>query len=335
VETDDKKIREITTGIISLPSVLVAHEMGFFTYLARGPRTIRDICEKFAMPVRAAECLAVLLASLELLEAKNGAYSLSPIARDFLLPESPYSNCGFLNYLIKYRASYSFDSIKTAYKTGQPQWFGPNTAVFEQNKANPEAAEAFTMAMHALALGPASGWPKKLDMSNVRSFVDIAGGSGAHSMAVCRQWKQIKATVFDLATVTQVTRKLIEKEGLAESVKVLPGDMFKDALPAGDAHFYSNIFHDWSPEECLMLAKKSFEALSKGGRIMLHEILLNDQRSGPFVPAATNLSMLLWYQTGRQYSGKEYCEILAQAGFKRTEVTPTYGYWSIVSGIRE
>lgn len=45
-------------------------------------------------------------------------------------------------------------------------------------------------------------------------------------------------------------------------------NMFNDEWPRGyDAHFFSNIFHDWSWSTCQLLAKKSFCALPSGGKI--------------------------------------------------------------------
>jgi hypothetical protein len=43
--------------------------------------------------------------------------------------------------------------------------------------------------------------------------------------------------------------------------------------------------------------------------------------------------MLLWC-TGQQYSGRELSDMLSEAGFKDIEVKPTFGYWSIVTGIK-
>jgi hypothetical protein len=41
-----------------------------------------------------------------------------------------------------------------------------------------------------------------------------------------------------------------------------------------DAHFFSNVWHDWNEAQCANLAARSFKALPSGGRILLHEMLL-------------------------------------------------------------
>jgi hypothetical protein len=37
---------------------------------------------------------------------------------------------------------------------------------------------------------------------------------------------------------------------------------------------------------------------------------------------------------GQQYSGRELRSMLIEAGFRRVEVKPTFGYWSIVTGVK-
>jgi acetylserotonin N-methyltransferase len=109
-------------------------------------------------------------------------------------------------------------------------------------------------------------------------------------------------------------------------------NMFTQAWPQGhDAHFFSNIFHDWSDDTCRLLARKSFEALPSGGRILLHEMLMDDDGAGPWPVAAFSLLMLIGTK-GRQYSLPELAEFLASAGFVDVEsARSSSGYYSLVN----
>jgi hypothetical protein len=60
-----------------------------------------------------------------------------------------------------------------------------------------------------------------------------------------------------------------------------------------------------------MRAEGGFENLAPGGRIILHEKLLNDAKTGPFAIAAFSIAMLLWTE-GEQYSGQELSTMLAE-----------------------
>jgi acetylserotonin N-methyltransferase len=108
--------------------------------------------------------------------------------------------------------------------------------------------------------------------------------------------------------------------------------MFTEDWPEGhDAHFFANVFHDWSDETNRLLAQKSFAALPSGGRIFLGEILMDDDGAGPWHAASFSLLMLIG-TLGKQYSLAEFRAILESAGF--TDVTAQRtggGYYSLVS----
>ena len=93
------------------------------------------------------------------------------------------------------------------------------------------------------------------------------------------------------------------------------------------------IFHDWPPDRGRMLARKSFQSLPPGGRIVIHEMLFNNDRTGPFPVAAFNLDMLA-AMPGQQYSKRELSTMLTEAGFRDIEVKPTFGYWSVLTGVK-
>ena len=82
---------------------------------------------------------------------------------------------------------------------------------------------------------------------------------------------------------------------------------------------------------CFALGKE-LPKLTEWGRIILHEVLYNDEKTGPFAAAAYSMIMQAWAPGGRQYSQKELVEMLQNAGFMRVEIIPTFGFMSIVTG---
>ena len=84
--------------------------------------------------------------------------------------------------------------------------------------------------------------------------------------------------------------------------------------------------HDWTLEQCRFLAEKSFVALPSGGRLIVHELLLDSDKAGPVVPSLMSMVMLLWTE-GRQYSGAELTELLQSVGFTEVRANQTFGSW--------
>jgi 3-hydroxy-5-methyl-1-naphthoate 3-O-methyltransferase len=73
-----------------------------------------------------------------------------------------------------------------------------------------------------------------------------------------------------------------------DRITVTSGGFFADAgFPAGhDLHLFSMSMHDWDEECDQLLLRKSFEALDRGGAVLICELLVDDDKTGP-VPAAS------------------------------------------------
>ncbi|TCC32659.1 methyltransferase, partial [Kribbella capetownensis] len=87
-------------------------------------------------------------------------------------------------------------------------------------------------------------------------------------------------------------------------------------LPAGhDVVLLSMIMHDWTPEQDLAILRKCFAALPSGGRIVISELLVNDEKTGPPAAALMSLNMLVETAGGRNYTAAEYEHWLHATGF--------------------
>merc|ERR1712228_59389 len=89
-------------------------------------------------------------------------------------------------------------------------------------------------------------------------------------------------------TTAPIAREYIDAAQLSDKIEVKEGDFFLDAFPSQvDLVFFSNILHDWPEETNMMLLHKAYDSLSDGGRIVISEMLLeNDVKSS--TSSATN-----------------------------------------------
>jgi O-methyltransferase/methyltransferase family protein len=328
--TDERPFWDLIFGGLAYHAVLVAHDLKLFALIADGPRTLSEICDKTLISRRPARAILTTCVALGLLDVEEERYSLTPVAEDYLIESSPTYFGGFLDMLAANDAVFSFESLKKATLTNRPQVYGGDD-VFGSHEAQAALARAFTLGMHGHSAGAASAWPDAIDLTEHRRMLDVGGGSGAHSIGAALRWPKLEATIFDMPPVCEVAQEFAAKYGLQSRVKTHVGDIWEDQFPPADLHFYADICHDWPPEKCRALLKKSFESLPVGGRVILHEMLYNDEKTGPSQAAAYSVAMLLWTE-GQQYSGRELRAMLAEAGFNDIEVKQTFGYWSIVTG---
>ena len=328
--TDGKVVWDIIFYVTGLPAVFVSHDLGLFEVLDDSPASLSELAGRLGIAERPLEALLAINTSMGLLAKKEGLYSLTQVAEEYLTSKSDCYMGGPLELISKNDFSTSISALKNAVSTNSAQTYGDGE-LFKSHQDMAEEAKVFTRAMHGFSMAPALHWPSKLDLSSSTHFLDIGGGSGAHTVGVLSRWKQMRGTLFDLAPICEVARETFLQYALQDRADTSVGDLWGTEFPEADVHFYSQIFHDWPREKCEFLAKKSFRSLSPGGRILIHEILYTDDRSKPLAAAASSIGMLLWTE-GKQYSGKEIMAMLQEAGFVDIEVVPTYADWSVVSG---
>ena len=146
-------------------------------------------------------------------------------------------------------------------------------------------------------------------------LLDIAGGSGIYACAITAGHSDVRATVFEKPPVDQVAAQLIAERGYAERVSVLAGDMFSDPLPTGfDMHLFSNGLHDWDTPVVKRLLEKSFAALPSGGLLVIHDMHLHADKTGP-LPVAKYSALLMHSTEGKCYSLTEMRGYLDELGF--------------------
>jgi acetylserotonin N-methyltransferase len=223
-----------------------------------------------------------------------------------------------------------------AMKTGKrPETFRSGAPEWERGEMSAQAAERIASFMHSHSMAPARGAAAQAVFGEVRHLMDVGCGSGVYGIEIARAHPALKVVLMDLKEVAAAAQRYVDAADVGGRVTTAGVNMFEEAWPThADAHFFANVFHDWSEETNRLIARKSFAALPSGGRIFLSEILMDDDGAGPWHAAAFSLLMLIG-TLGKQYSLPEYRDILGGAGFTEVEAVRTGGgYYSLVSAVK-
>ncbi len=327
---DDRAIWDLWLSMHHLPAATAAEELGIFDALCETPLSFDDLAAKFSLNRRALSALMAMLCALKLTTRREGVYRPTAVTRDYLKSDSEY----FWGPLL---SSYKNESsvhkqLMELLKQGDTDMSGRHVEGWAAGKIEAETAKFIARFMHAHSLPAAVAAARSGVYDGVKKFLDVGGGSGVFAIAAAQRHPDLAATVMDLDTMCAAAQEIfIEGSGVETRVDTAAVDMFREDWPQGyDALFFSNIFHDWNEDTNAVLAKKSFDALPSGGRIFLHEMLMNDNEDGPLTTASFSMLMLRGTK-GKQYTLRELGGILEGAGFAGVAATQTSPYYSVVS----
>ena len=330
---EDAAIWELWLSIFQLPAVTVAAELGIYESLRAGRATADELATRGNLDPRATRVLLDLLAALRLLGYDGATYELAPLGRTYLLNDSPYCWLPLLAS-VKHMGFVRPLQLALAKALRQNGVVGRPAQSWAEGSIDPELAATVSQIMHCHSLPAAVGVALHGNLGDARRVLDVGGGSGCFSIALAQRYPTIRCTVLELASVCTVAQRYIVEGGVADRVDTSSVDMFRSPWPAGyDAILMSNVMHDWDRARNAELAARAFAALPSGGRICLHEMLLDDH--GPSAPTTAAFSMLmLLTNPGRQYQLAELRELLSEAGFASITAAATYGRYSLVRGTK-
>lgn len=324
--------RESLTAIDALTAAIV--HLDLFTALADDPADLPAICRRFSIHPRPTDTLCTLLVANGFLR-RDGDHVLhvTDTAREFLVSGSPFDA---RPYYASIADKPGVSDFLTVLRTDRPaNWPGEEGEADWHAAMRTEAfAESFTAAMdcRGRVLGP--GLAAALAGSPPRRLLDVGGGSGVYAIAVAQALPQVRATVLEASPVDAIAKRTISAAGLGGRIDVVTADMFTDAWPADhDTHLFSNVLHDWNEADCRRLLATSVATLPDGGRLLVHDMLLDDDKSGPLW--AAEYSVLLTTVTqGRLYSTAEIGGWLTDLGMRIVDRAPTALGRSVLTAVQ-
>ena len=302
----------ILGGHIFFETLRTACQLDLFTLLHERKSLTREEMRKLLnledQPLR---IILLGLTSVKLLKKKGDEYSNTKIAE---ICFSRYSSRNVLaciewQHQINYRPLYHlFESVKENTNVGLSELEGTEPTLYGRLEHNPQLEQIFQDAMQQLSIQTNRLLVEAVDLSKTKHLVDVGGGDGTNIMEFARKWPHLKATVFDFPGACSIADENLETNGLSHRLNTIPGNCFKDEFPKhADSFLFSHFFTIWSPDKDKFLLKKAYQALPKGGRVIVFNMMQKDDETGP-LSAAVGSPYFLSLATGEGmlYTSKEY-----------------------------
>ncbi len=234
------------------------------------------------------EALLTALCGLGLVVAKEARYSNAPACEEYLVPGRKAYFGDYFRLQTDRLIFPAFAHLTELLQRGRTPaaW-----RRYDELMRDPREAEQFSHGQHHGSLGPATALAKKLDLSGRGALLDVGGGSGAFTIALCKRNPALRATLLDYEGALSVARGYVAKAELSDRVGYFPGNALRIQWPAGHDTILMSYLLSAVDGECIdPLIESAFAALPAGGMLVVHDFMADDDRCGP--PDAA-----LWFLT--------------------------------------
>ena len=299
-------LAEMLRGFQASRIALTAVELNVFTAVGKGAAA-EEVASRIGADSRATAILLDALAALGLLEKRGATYRNTPDTARYLDEASPENER--LATLHTVHMWQTWSTLTECVRAG-----GSVTAR-EEKPAEKDWTEAFIAAMARNAAERAPRVAAAVGAERVRRMLDIGGGPGSYAIAFARANPRLRAVVLDKPEVLEIARRHIAAAGFEERITTQPGDLKRDRFGEGyDLALVSNICHMLSPEQNRDLLARAAAALVPGGRLVIHDFILDGDRTSPQAAAVFAVNMLVATAAGNSYTEQEYAAWLQAAG---------------------
>ncbi len=309
--TDRRALSAVAYGFIGSKALFAALELDLFTHLAQGGRRVDELVERTGVAENRLRTLLHALAALGLVVREDDAYANAPASARYLVRGDGEQFGEYFRLQIG-RQIYPALAHLDAGMAGNSGAFDTLAGLM----ADADEARTFTDAQHAGSLAAARVLAARRDRAGARSLLDVGGGSGAFSIALCAANPRLRATVLDLPAVLAVAERERVTAGLTDRITLLPGDATATDWPGGqDVVLMSYLLSALDDEQIDLVLARAAATLDPGGLLVVHDFALDDDGAGPQFAALWFLQYLAYNPGSVSFSAADLGRRLALHGF--------------------
>uniref|UniRef100_A0A7S4VLU3 O-methyltransferase domain-containing protein n=1 Tax=Alexandrium monilatum TaxID=311494 RepID=A0A7S4VLU3_9DINO len=320
---DDVDIDSVAYGFMASQALFAGLELGVFDHIAAageaglGAAAIGKACGVEAP--RMQTLLTALTAVKCLKRGSDGLYTLSPNTAQYMVTSSRHFYGDYLRLQIGRQFYHRMGALPDVMTSGKApsyaSWF-----------SDPEVAKTYTDAQHNGSVATAKYLvKKKLQLGNISSMLDVGGGSGAFSYVFVGATPGLRSTVLELPEVCRTGEgiKAKQPEDVRERVNFVELDASSPQWPVNETAYDVVLMSYISgsvPESIIgSLYANAMKALKPGGRLLVHDFMVNDSLDGPALGALWGLQHVTVNADGLGLCPKEIIDRMAAAGFNASK----------------
>jgi SAM-dependent methyltransferase len=303
------------TGLVAARALSTSTMLGVFDALAERSARPAELADRLGLdPLGTETLLSTLLALGYLEDEDDGRLRNSRVSQLLLVSSSPESIATFVGAQGDLHWQV-LELLPEAVRDGRAY------SMHEERQGDDESWAAYIRGLFEISRPEHDANAALVPVDDARRLVDVAGGHGGFSMAMCRRHPKLRATVVDLAPSVAVGRQIVEEEGYANRVGFAEGDVFELGLSENlDVVSVFNLIHHLPEERDRELCRMARAALRPGGCLVIGDSARPEP--GEDVSYHGAVSSLLFYawSHSRNFRPSEIRAWMEEAGFAESEL---------------
>ena len=300
------------SAAVAFRGVVAALRLGLFDSLQEHRSTAAELVQRLGTDEHGTLMLLRFLESVGYVRQTDGRYANTPMTTKWLVRSSSASMAPGLSYWGTI-LSELWDDLEGSIRTGRPQ-----TNLYAWIEDRPETSRDFQTWMVTIAHLTGGEIVRKLKLpATARRVLDVGGGHAMYSIALCRRYPRLSATVFDSPEALKTAEATVAAANMRSRITLRPGNFLQDDLGSRyDVALLFNIVHGFSAGQNTELLRKVAAALNAGGLVAIVEQVAG-KAPGPATRASMEMLSLSYFHLlgGQIYTFEDIAGWLRAAGF--------------------
>jgi demethylspheroidene O-methyltransferase len=339
-KTGEQRLLQLLDGFLESKVLMTCMQLGVFKTLADQPLARSELLARTLLPPRAGSILIDAACALNLLEVEDGVLRV-PVE---LTPHVVSDDDRFqmVPYLADYYSEVYRDLVpmpELVRTDGASSQFKLRDYFHDDvSQVDDKVARDYSAYMDRTMAQIVEVVIESYSFSRHKKLLDLCGGPGTFSTAVLRKETAMTGAFMDVPAVAKIgSARLAADPELAQRLQAIGGDVFKDPLPAGaDVITICRSAHDWDEPRVASLLGRVFDALPRGGRVLIIERMVPEQFDASARALYLRAVYFLCKSTTACYrSAERYITMLRRAGFAHTSiVSPPRAPYAFFRGMK-
>jgi SAM-dependent methyltransferase len=247
-------------------TIMAATKLGVFEALRAGPRTAAVVAAECGTHPHATGKLLDTLVSSGYLQLEGEQYTLAPIARKWLLKDTPQSMHDIV--MLRY--------VDWEWLTHLEEFVVTGTPLDIHRELPPEHWSLYQRGMRSLASATVGEMTRRTPVpKGARHMLDIGGSHGYYSVALCRKHPGLRSVILDLPEAVEHAAPILAQEGMGDRVVHRAGNALTDDLgsEAYDLVLMAQLVHHFDEATNRELVRRIARALRPGGYLVIQDAI--------------------------------------------------------------